>query len=265
VHHTYTNVIGKDNDVGYGILRVTRDQKWHPANLGQPVYNALLALLFEWGVALHDLDIEAIRKREKDPKEMKRQLKGIWRKVRKQVAKDYLIFPALTGPQFVSTLTANATANIIRNLWSYMIIFCGHFPDGAEKFTEEELENETQAEWYLRQLLGSANFTGGRFLHVMSGSLGYQIEHHVFPDLPSNRYPEIAERVNALCAKYDIPYTTGPLYRQYGQTLRTILKLSLPNKRNTTQPEPPARRTKRATRDELRNYQGTVAPQGAVA
>jgi len=267
VHHTYTNVIGKDNDVGYGILRVTRDQKWHPANLGQPIYNALLALLFEWGVALHDLDIDAIRKREKDPVELKRQLKGIWRKIRKQVGKDYLIFPALSGPEFVSTLTANATANVIRNLWSYLIIFCGHFPDGAEKFTEEELENETHAEWYLRQLLGSANFTGSRLLHVLSGSLGYQIEHHLFPDLPSNRYPEIAARVTALCEKYQLPYTIGPLHRQYGQTLRTIMKLSLPTKsdQSTPAPQPPIRRTKRATAAELRNYTGTVAPQGAVA
>jgi linoleoyl-CoA desaturase len=265
IHHTYTNVIGKDNDVGYGILRVTRDQKWHPANLGQPVYNALLALLFEWGVALHDLDIEAIRKREKDPAEMKRQLKGIWRKVRKQVAKDYLIFPALTGPQFVSTLAANATANVARNLWSYLIIFCGHFPDGAEKFTEEELANETPAEWYLRQLLGSANFTGGRFLHVMSGSLGYQIEHHLFPDLPSNRYPQISERVQALCEKYELPYTIGPLHRQYGQVIRTLMKLSLPGKRNAPDPQAPIGRSRRATSEEHRKYAGRTAPQGAAA
>ncbi|MBV9486297.1 MAG: acyl-CoA desaturase [Frankiaceae bacterium] len=265
MHHTYTNVIGKDNDVGYGILRVTSDQKWHPANIGQPIYNTLLALLFEWGVALHDLDIEAIRKREKDPVEMKRQLKGIWRKVRKQVAKDYVIFPALSGPQFVSTLTANATANIIRNLWSYMIIFCGHFPDGAEKFTEEELENETQAEWYIRQLFGSANFNGGRFLHILSGSLGYQIEHHLFPDLPSNRYPEISERVKVLCEKYNLPYTTGPLYRQYGQVLRTLMRLSLPTKRAFPEPQPPVRQSKRARPEELRNYNGPIAPQSAVA
>ncbi len=265
VHHTYTNVVGKDNDVGYGILRVTSDQKWHPANLGQPVYNALLALLFEWGVALHDLDIERIRRREKDPVEMKRQLKGIWRKVRKQVGKDYLIFPALTGPQFVSTLTANASANIVRNLWAYLIIFCGHVPDGAEKFTEEELENETQAEWYLRQLLGSANFTGSRLMHIASGSLGYQIEHHLFPDLPSNRYPEIAERVKALCEKYDLPYTVGPLYRQYGQVIRTILKLSLPGEPSGSEPEPPERSNRRATPAELRSYSGPKAPQASAA
>jgi linoleoyl-CoA desaturase len=230
LHHTFTNVIGKDNDVGYGILRVTSDQQWHPVNLGQPIYNALLALLFEWGVALHDLDIEAIRTGKKDPKEMKRQLKSIWRKVRRQAGKDYVIFPLLAGPAFATTLSANVTANIARNLWAYLIIFCGHFPDGAEKFAEDQLEHETKAEWYLRQLLGSANFEGNRLLHIMSGSLGYQIEHHLFPDLPCNRYSEMSVRVKALCEKYHLPYTTGPLHRQYGQVLRTLMKLSLPGK-----------------------------------
>ena len=90
--------------------------------------------------------------------------------------------------------------------------------------------DETRAEWYLRQMLGSANFTGGKTLHIMSGNLGYQIEHHLFPDLPSNRYSEISDRVRPLCEKYGVPYTTGPLHRQYGQALRTIMKLSLPNK-----------------------------------
>ena len=64
----------------------------------------------------------------------------------------------------------------------------------------------------------------------MSGNLCYQIEHHIFPDLPSNRYPEIAERVRALCVSYDLPYTTGPLHRQFLLTVRTICKLSLPDR-----------------------------------
>ena len=102
MHHQFTNVLGYDNDIGYGILRMAREQKWHPFNLGQPLYNALLATLFQWGVALHDLDLEAIRKREKDPREMKRQLKQIGRKGRRQIRKDYVIYPALTGPNFVA-------------------------------------------------------------------------------------------------------------------------------------------------------------------
>ncbi len=230
VHHKYTNVVGKDDDVGYGILRVTRDQKWHPVNLGQPVYNALLAAFFQYGVALHDLDLRSIRKGTKDIPTLKRQLRQIGRKIGRQTGKDYVLFPLLSGPQLASTMTANATANLMRNLWSYMVIFCGHFPDGAEKFTTEELDNETQPEWYLRQMLGSANFRAGPLLAFMSGNLCYQIEHHLFPDLPSNRYAEISVRVRALCMKYDLPYTTGSLLGQYAKTLRTIWKLSLPDR-----------------------------------
>jgi linoleoyl-CoA desaturase len=141
----------------------------------------------------------------------------------------------------------------MRNLWSYMIIFCGHFPDGALHFTEEEIEDETRAEWYLRQMLGSANFQGGKLLHIMSGNLGYQIEHHLFPDLPSNRYGEISVKVQDLCRRYGIPYTTGPLHKQYGQVLRTIHKLALPNGMTSedTPIEPtPVRDRRRLTDDE---------------
>ncbi|HEY2193247.1 MAG TPA: acyl-CoA desaturase [Actinomycetospora sp.] len=232
LHHTYTNVIGKDKDVGYEILRVRSDQPWHPYYLVQPIVNTVLMLFFEYGVSLHDLDIEGLRKQQiEDPEEFKRKLADIGRKQARQIGKDYVLFPALTGPNFVPTAVGNFTANLIRNIWSYAIIFCGHFPDGAEVFTEEELENETQGEWYLRQLLGSANFTGGRLMHIMSGSLGYQIEHHLYPDLCSNRYPEIAERVRALCEKYELPYTTGPFPRQFWQATRSIWRLSLPAKK----------------------------------
>jgi NADPH-dependent stearoyl-CoA 9-desaturase len=238
LHHTYTNVLGKDKDVGYEILRVTSDQKWNPVNLGQPVFNTLLMLLFQHGVAIHDLDIEGLLRRDiQDPEEFKAKLEQVGRKMRKQMGKDYILFPLLTGPQFITTLTANMAANLIRNVWSYAIIFCGHFPDGAEVFTEDQLENETQGEWYLRQLLGSANFTGNRLMHVMSGSLGYQIEHHLFPDLPSNRYPEIAERVKEICAKYDLPYNIGPFPKQFWRSIRTIWRLALPNKKFAAEQE----------------------------
>ena len=230
VHHKYTNVVGKDDDVGYGILRITRDQKWSPVYLAQPLTNALLATFFQYGVALHDLNIKDIRKGRKDPRTTWRQLKQIGRKIGRQTGKDYVLFPLLSGPQLVSTLTANATANLMRNLWSYTVIFCGHFPDGAEKFTLQELEDETPHEWYLRQMLGSANFRAGPLMAFMSGNLCYQIEHHLFPDLPSNRYAEMSERVKDICARYDLPYTTGTLWGQYTQTLRTIWKLSLPDR-----------------------------------
>ncbi len=226
-HHVYTNVLGMDDDIGFGVMRVTRDQQWRLRLLVQPLQNLLLAATFEWGIALHDLYSE--RDRAATPQEKTAQTKALVKKIARQTGKDYVLFPVLSGRRWRRTLAADMTANILRNLWAHMVIFCGHFPDGAEKFTPAVLDHETRAEWYLRQMLGTANFDAGPLLAFLSGNLCHQIEHHLFPDLPSNRYAEIARRVRALCGTYDLPYTTGPLLGQYLVTLRTINKLALPD------------------------------------
>ena len=228
VHHTFTNIVGKDKDVGYEILRVDPSQPWNPVYLFQPFYNLLLMAAFEWGVALHDLDFEAIRKGTKSKKQLKDELKGIGKKALRQIGKDYVFFPALSGSEWRKTLKANVIANIVRNLWSHAIIFCGHFPDQAYTFTEDEVENETKGGWYVRQLIGAANIDGGRTFHVLAGNLSFQVEHHLYPDMPSSRYQEIAPRVKAICEKYELPYNTGPFRKQWGSVQRTIIRLALP-------------------------------------
>ncbi|MFE2957562.1 fatty acid desaturase family protein [Nocardia tengchongensis] len=235
LHHKYTNVLGMDDDIGYGLLRVTRDQRWSPFYLGQPVYNLLLQMFFEYGVAIQHLELGKVAKKKWAPDSPERlqfeeDRRTVLKKIGKQAAKDYLIFPLLTGPAFLGTLTANLAANVVRNVWTNAVIFCGHFPDGAEKFTKFDADNETQGEWYLRQMLGSANISGGPVMHFMTGNLSHQIEHHLYPDIPSNHLRDIAVRVRALCEKYDLPYTTGSLPVQYAKSWRTIMKLSLPNK-----------------------------------
>ncbi|MBL1076257.1 fatty acid desaturase [Nocardia sp. 2] len=229
-HHTYTNIVGMDDDIGFGIIRMTRDEPWRPLHLAQPLANVVLAALFEWGIALHDLKLAKEQAGISPQDWFSDANKEFWRKSGSQVAKDFVIYPALTGPAWKSTLKANATANLVRNLWAYAVIFCGHFPDGAEKFTEEQFKNETQGEWYLRQMLGSANFEAGPAMGFMSGNLSYQIEHHLFPDMPSNRYAQVSVKVRELCDKYDLPYTTGSLAKQYGLAFRTIHKLALPDR-----------------------------------
>ena len=230
IHHKYTNVLGMDDDVGYGLLRVTRDQRWKPFNIGNPVYNLLLQLFFEYGVALQHLELGKVAKGRVPREEFEQKRREVLEKVGKQIGKDYVLHPLLTGPAWKSTLTANIAANMIRNVWTNTVIFCGHFPDGAEKFTKSDMEGETQGQWYLRQMLGSANFNAGPVMEFMSGNLCYQIEHHLFPDLPSNRLREIKVRVLELAEKYDLPYTTGSIVHQYFLSWRTIAKLSLPNK-----------------------------------
>ena len=135
-------------------------------------------------------------------------------------------------------MKANVTANIVRNLWSHAIIFCGHFPDQTYTFSQEEVADETKGAWYIRQLVGAANIDGSPLFHVISGNLGYQVEHHLFPDMPSTRYAEIAPRVKAICAEYELPYNSGPFFRQWGTVQRTILRLAFPGGKPRPKPGP---------------------------
>ncbi|MFT4043610.1 MAG: fatty acid desaturase [Gordonia sp. (in: high G+C Gram-positive bacteria)] len=279
IHHKYTNVLGMDDDVGYGLLRVTRDQRWRPFNYGNLVYNTLLALFFEWGVAAQHLELGKKRRTPEAKEQFRRDLADAGRKIGRQVAKDYLLHPGAIAAAtavtsggngrsaaraFGKAASANALANVIRNVWTNAVIFCGHFPDGAEKFTKKDVDSESQGEWYLRQMLGSANFRCGPILGFLSGNLSYQIEHHIFPDLPSNRLAEISVRVRELCEKYDLPYTTGSLPLQYAKSWRTIAKLSLPNKylKATADdaPETASERRFKADLPEGQRLQSTIDP-----
>jgi NADPH-dependent stearoyl-CoA 9-desaturase len=237
-HHTFTNIRGKDRDLGYEIMRIDPHQGWHPVYLLQPFYNLLLMGFFEWGVALHDLNFDAIRAGEKSKAKVAGELKAIGGKARKQIVKDYIAFPLLSGRGYKSTLAANFTANIVRNVWAYSIIFCGHFPDQTYTFSEQEVADETRGGWYVRQLLGSANIDGGPLFHLLAGNLSFQVEHHLYPDMPSSRYAEIAPRVREICRRYELPYNTGPLRKQLGTVHRTILRLALPGGKPRPKPGP---------------------------
>ncbi|MGV0786801.1 acyl-CoA desaturase [Mycolicibacterium sp. XJ2] len=288
IHHTYTNILGKDRDLGYEIMRIDPRQPWHPVWLAQPLFNFLLTVLFEWGVAVHDIDFRAAQRGEKPWSELRQELKGISGKARAQILKDYIGWPAVSAgafaltklalgsrveqpaqsrigrrlrkisgkgrvasvantfdrvlpgveSTFLRTLAADALANLIRNVWAHAIIFCGHFPDQTYTFTEEEVENETRGGWYVRQLIGAANIEGSPLFHIISGNLGYQVEHHLYPDMPSSRYSEIAPKVKDICERYELPYNSGRFGKQWFTVHRTIFRLAFPGGQPRAKPGP---------------------------
>ena len=234
VHHTYTNIVGKDNDLGYGIMRVDEEQRWYPMYLAQPLWNFINACFFEYGIAAYDLELgkNLAKPKDKRGEEFKRNLSNTLKKIRKQATKDYVVNPALALPtgSFLPALAANFTANVVRNLWSHSVIMCGHFPEGVETFELNSIpEKETRGQWYLRQMLGSANISGSKLMHIMTGNLSHQIEHHLFPDLPSSRYAEVAPKVQAVFAKYGLNYHQAPLPAQVYSAWHRVVRLSFPN------------------------------------
>ncbi len=229
-HHTHTNILGLDGDLGYDITRISDRQRWHPAFLLQPLYNVIFALLFQWGVALQDIKLGRYVLRKRPWSEAATKLRPIARKSAFQLAKDYLFFPLLAGPNFVAVLIGNLIANGLRNLWTYSIIHCGHFPAGVRIYTREECRQESRGHWYARQMNGSANLEGSRLFHILSGHLSHQIEHPLFPDIPARRYPEMAPEVRAICRRYGQHYNSGSFFRQFGSVIGKFCRYALPRR-----------------------------------
>ena len=227
-HHTWTNVVDKDRDVGYGILRMDPESEWSPADLLNPVKAIALGTFFQYGVMLHELHTEQLVTGGRTRTQTRTVLREMWPKLRRQTVKDYVLFPLLAGPGAPFTFAGNAVANLGRNLWSFGIIFCGHFPDGALQFDAVEVVGESKDDWYVRQALGSANIEGGDLFHLMTGHLSFQIEHHLFPDLPARRYREMAPVVRQACLDAGIPYTIGPLHTQLASTAKRICAMAVP-------------------------------------
>jgi fatty acid desaturase len=145
-HHTFTNILGKDRDVGYSLLRVTPEQAWRPRHLVQPVSAGALALLFQWGVGAHDLRVEEVTRGEQTPAELGKRALPFATKAGWQLFKDYVFFPALALGNAPRVFLGNLFANGIRNVWAFAVIFCGHFPEGVRVYDEAETEHESRRE-----------------------------------------------------------------------------------------------------------------------
>lgn len=230
VHHTYTNIVGMDHDVGYGLVRVSEAQKWEPRFLFNIPLAIQLMVFFEWYVGIQRLHLEDVLiYKTKTWKEVWKDAKDVRQKIKRQVVKDYVFFPLIAGPNAIPVFAGNAVANVIRSLWASAVIFNGHFTEDAENFEMDNIDNETRAEWYLRQIRGSSNFSGTQWLHILSGNLSHQIEHHLFPDMPANRYAEAAPKIKALCAEYGIHYNEASFMKQFASVWVKLAKCSFPN------------------------------------
>jgi fatty acid desaturase len=219
-----------DRDIGYDLLRIDTGQQWYANHRFNLPLAFFLMLIFEWGVMSHGVEYGDYRAGRISEEEFVGQKKRAWRKIRHQVVKDFVAYPALAlvlvpfvgwwAP--LAVIGGNLIANVMRNIWSFLIIFCGHFPADVQTFEEEDAKGENRGQWYLRQMLGSANISGSRLFHVMSGNLSHQIEHHLFPDIPARRYPHIAPEVRDVAKKYGLPYNTGRFGRQLASVARQL-------------------------------------------
>jgi linoleoyl-CoA desaturase len=220
-----------DDDIGYGLLRLFPEQRWKPGYLLQPIYAVPFCLLFQWGVAIQNLELGKYFKGRKSKEQTKEEWRPMQNKIGKQLFKDYVFFPLIAGPAALPVLTGNMVANGLRNIWTFSIIFCGHFTKDVEVFPKSVLQNESRGHWYMRQIRGSSNLTGSEAFHILTGHLSHQIEHHLYPDVPARRYRQMAPKVQAVCEKYGLNYNNASLVKQYGSVIKRIVKYAFPFKK----------------------------------
>jgi len=237
LHHTFTNIVGRDHDVGYHLIRVTDEQPWTPEDRYNMFSTAVLAFGFEWAVAFHDIQISVDEYADSPDlhKIMQQKSRALFAKIGRQIGKDYIALPSVVALTLgrrsaFSTLSGNMTANTVRNLWTWAVIFCGHFTEQAHIYTHLDA-NESKGDWYVRQILGSSNIKGSKWFHLLTGNLSHQIEHHIFPDMPAAHYAKIAPQVQAICRKYGLSYNTGRFGTQLKQVLGRIYHFSKPSEK----------------------------------
>jgi NADPH-dependent stearoyl-CoA 9-desaturase len=229
MHHTYTNIIGKDRDVGYGLLRMTEDQEWRPRDKFNPVYGVLLALLFQYGVAAHDLEIEKLNKKENSWDEVEDVARVIAIKTAKQDGKDYVLFPLLAGPY----APRPSPRQHGRQPDPQRLGVHDHLLRPLPRRDGDVLRGGGRAGVPGRVVRPADDRRrqrpGSRLFHIISGNLGHQIEHHLYPDLPSRRYAALSSEVKDICDRYDLPYNVGNLREQFGSVVRKIWRLRKPD------------------------------------
>jgi linoleoyl-CoA desaturase len=236
-HHVFTNVIGKDRDFGYNAFRFSAEVPWRPFHLLQPLLSPLTGLFFEYSIGAYDLGLfdglgpassDAARAKRRPRREVAREVWAFARKVARKKLVEYVFYPALAGPLAAKVVAGNFAANALRNGWAYAVIYCGHLTQRTATFREEDLAGEDRGGWYARQVSGSSNFETGWLGRVFSGHLGFQIEHHLFPNIPAWRYPAMAPRVREICERHGLPYETGSLASQFASAMRRLVRFAVP-------------------------------------
>jgi linoleoyl-CoA desaturase len=236
IHHTYTNVLGLDRDLGYEIMRIDPEQDWRPVYLLQPLYNLLLMMFFEWGVALHDLDFTAARADKKSWLQVAKDFRGIlkgWppdcRGLRPLAVAERSVFSNHLCGELHGERDSQRLGIRDHLLWA--------FPRPDVHVHARAVRVRKRRRKVRAPATRCREHRRSPLFHVISGNLGYQVEHHLFPDMPSTRYGEIAPRVREICERHDLPYNTGPLSKQLAMVQRSILRLAFPGGQPRPKPD----------------------------
>ena len=215
LHHTYTNVIGKDNDLGYGIMRVDEDQRWHPM-LPRASRCGTSSTPASSSTASRPTTSSSARtsRRKQRPRtpEFQARAKAVLRQDPQPGApRTTSSTRCCRGPSFLP----HARRELHRQPGPQPVDPLGDhvrpLPRGRRDLREDARSRaRPAASGTCARCSARPTSPARKAMHLMTGNLSHQIEHHLFPDLPSNRYDEIAPKVQDLFERYGLDYCAAP-------------------------------------------------------
>jgi linoleoyl-CoA desaturase len=236
-HHQFTNVAGKDPDIHFGPVRLTEHTPYAPRHATQLPFS-LLVLFPNFGVTMNahftgltDLYVGNGRPERFDflPDDtwptVLRAHRRAWRKVLPYLGKEYVLFPLLAGPFFWKVLLGNWLSETLRDVYTAATIYCGHVGEDVASYPEGTRARGKGA-WYAMQVEASHDFEVPLPISILCGALDRQIEHHLFPRLPTNRLRAIAPEVRRICEEHGVVYKTGTWWQVLKKALKQIARLS---------------------------------------
>lgn len=243
LHHQYTNILGKDPDLSYGMIRAAEKVPWVPYHLIQVTQFVWTAPIFLWVIASYATGLnDALHKErgeyygsilpDKKPKTVIRALKNTLGKMVPYSVSNFVFWPLLAGPLWMKVLAGNLTADMIRNIYSAATIYAGHFGEDLEYY-DKDFKPKGKGEWYKAQAEAAHNYDVPLPISILCGGLDTQIEHHLFPKLPPNRLREIQPKVQEICQRYGVKYNRGKWGKTLQTTFKRLAKLSLPHKKSS--------------------------------
>ena len=112
-------------------------------------------------------------------------------------------------------------AEYMANLHSFLVIVPNHSAGDIYRF---DTPHKSQGEFYLRQIMGSVNYsTGTDIVDFSQGWLNYQIEHHLFPNLPLSQYQKLQPLIKQLCVDHNLEYRQENVFIRMKKTVELMV------------------------------------------
>ena len=232
LHHTYTNVIGKDNDLGYGIMRVDEDQRWVPFYLAQPLWNFINACFFEYGIAAYDLELGKNLRHQEAPQQpgVQGPRQGDAEEDPRPDDQGLRRAPAAVRPVGAD----HAGRERHRQPGPQPVDPLGHhvrpLPRGRRDLRAplDQRRDPRRVVPAPDARLGQHQRQQGDALHDRQ-PVASRSSTTCSPTCRATATPRSPRRCRRCSTKYDLTYVTGSLPRQVGSAWKKVIRLSLPN------------------------------------